>query len=274
MPVGARRRSPTWQQSLLLLVFGVVVGYPSCVNIRIWGGPVSRYQGLYILGFFVGAVAFLSGFASFLAIAVKAVTSPTGSGPGIAVPSRATPPQLFPGAAAKRAPVPSSAAAALTRLRITLAAVVTLACMVVLRDWGRPPLTSSYGRYYWLNAVLTLLLNQLPYAIALIRTWKVPDRAGLALAMVAGVTQVLVALFHDLRYTALWLGSWSWLSASLGVTAVVFACLAWRPFFSRKGDLGLVISIVFGFLAYTCLARIAVSILYSRELVWMSHASQ
>jgi hypothetical protein len=228
---------------------------------------------LYIFGFFAGAVAFLSGFASFLAIAVRAVTSPTGSGPGIAVPSRATPPQLFPGAA-KPAPVPSSAAAALTRLRITLVAVVTLACFVVLRDWGRPPLTSTYGRYYWLNAVLTLLLNQLPYAIALIRTWKVPDRAGLALAMVAAATQVLVALFHDLRYTALWLGSWSWLSASLGVAAVVFACLAWRPFFFRKGDMGLVISIVFGFLAYTCLARIAVSILYSRELVWMSHASQ
>jgi hypothetical protein len=274
MPVGARRRSPTWQQSLLLLVFGVVVGYPSCVNIRIWGGSVSPYQGLYILGFFSGAVAFLSGFASFLAIAVKAVTSPTGSRSAIATPSRATPPQLSPDAVGKRqASVPSSAGAALTRLRITLVAVVTLAFMVVLRDWGRPPLTSSYGRYYWLNALLTLLLNQLPYAIALIRTWKVPDRAGLALAMVAGATQVLVALFHDLRYTALWLGSLSWLSASLGIAAVVFACLAWRPFFSRKDDFGLLTSIVFGFLAYTWLARIAVSILYSRELVWMSRSS-
>jgi hypothetical protein len=263
MPVGTKRRSPTWQQSLLLLFFGVIIGYPSFVNLSLWGRPASQYQGLYIIGFFVGAVAFLSGFASFLAISVKAVTSPAGSRPAVAAPSRAS----------LQTAVPGSAAAALTRLRITLAAVVTLACIVFLRDWGRPSLTSSYGRYYWLNAFLTLLLSQLPFAIALVRIWKAPDRAGLALAMIVGAAQVLGVLFHDLPIEAL-LGSSSWLGASLGLAAVIFAYMAWKPFFSRKGDAGLLTSIVFGFFAYTWLTRIAVSILYSRELVWMSHTSQ
>jgi hypothetical protein len=279
MPVGSRRRSPTWQQSLLLLLFGAVVGYFSFVNLSIWGGSVSRYQGLYLLGFFVGAVAFLSGFASFLAIAARAVTSPTESRPAIDAPprastgatSRAAPAKLAPGAAVKlRASVPSGAAAVLTRLRITLVAVVTLACLAVLQDWGRPPLTSSYGRYYWLNAALTLLLSQLPYAIALLRTWNVPDRAGLALAIVASATQVLVTFFPPLQYTAVRLAPWSWLRALFALAAAVFACLAWRPFFSRKGDAGLLISMIFGFLAYTWIAQISLAILDSRELRWIS----
>jgi len=274
MPAGTRRRSPTWQQSLLLVIFGSVVGVPSCVGAShgMFGGTVSQYWVLYVAGSLAGAMAFISGFARFLAISVKAVTSPTGSPSAIAAPSRATSPQLLPDALVKgQASVQNSAAAALIRLRITLVAVVTFACIVALRDWGWPPLTSSYGRYYWLNEVLTLLLSQLPFALALIRTWKVPDRAGLALAIAAGATQILATFFADLRYTAAHLDSWPWLSSSLGLAAVVFAYLAWRPFFSRKGDVGLLISIVFGFLAYTWLMQISLAILYSREQRWITY---
>ena len=157
--------------------------------------------------------------------------------------------------------VAGGATATLSRLRMTLVAVVALACIVVLRDWGRPPLTSSYGRACWLRAVLTLLLSQLPTAVALIRTWKAPDRAGLALAIATGATQVLVTFFADLRYTALRLDPWPWLNASLGLAAVVFASWAWRLFFSRKRDIVLLISIFFGFVVYTALAQIALAIL-------------
>ena len=131
----------------------------------------------------------------------------------------------------RQARIPSSAAATLSWLRITLAAVVALACIVVLRDWGRPPLTSSYGRAYWLSAVLTLLLSQLPYAVALVRTWKVPERTGLALAIAAGATQVLGTFFVDLRYHVLRLDPWPWLSSSLGFAVVLLASLAWPPSF-------------------------------------------
>ena len=261
MLTGTKRRSPTWQQSLLLVFFGGVVGYACFENLDLWGNG-RQHQALYAIGLFAGIVAFISGIVSFLMIAGKAIASPT------AARSPAMPRQPLPKAVVERqASIPSSTAATLTWLRIALAAVVALACILVLRDWGRPPLTSSYGRGYWLSAVLTLLLSQLPYAVALGRTWKAPDRTGLALAIAAGVTQVLGTFFVDLRYHALRLDPWPWLSGSLGFAVVLLASLAWRPGFSRKGDVGLLISIFFGFVAYTALAQIGLAIFVHMHLV-------
>jgi hypothetical protein len=227
-----------------------------------------QHQALYGIGFFAGIAAFISGMVSFLAIAVKGVASPTGSGSAIAVRSPAMPRQPLPKAVVERqARIPSTAAPTLSWLHITLAAVVAVACFVVLRDWGRPPLTTSYGRAYWLSAALTLLLSQLPYAVALVRTWKVPDRTGLALAIAAGATQVLGTFFADLRYHALRLEPWPWLSGSLGFAVVLLASLAWRPFFSRKRDVGLLISIFFGFVAYIALAQIVLAIFARMHLL-------
>jgi hypothetical protein len=239
-----------------------------------WSGDVSQFRGLYVIGFLAGAMAFLSGFIGFVEIAVRAVTSPIESGTTIATPrlAQVAPAQISTHNVGQRqALLTRSPAAALTRLHVTLAAVVALATMVALRDWGWPALTSSYGRYYWLNRVLTLLLSQLPYAIAFIRTWKEPDRVGLALAAVAGATQVLVTLFTNLQYAASRPDPWPWLSASLGLAAAVLAYLAWRPLLSTKGDVDVLISIFFGFVAYTWLAQISLAILYSREQRWISY---
>jgi hypothetical protein len=262
---GIKGRSPTWRQPLLLVLCGLVIGYPSLNGAThgIWGGDVSPHQGIYVAVFFASAVAFISGFASFLSITVKALTSPVGSGPGNttrppASPGgdfRAAPPQVVLNAVANReAFIPSSAA--LTLLRLTLVAVICLANYLGLRDWGRPPFSSSYGRSYWLIVVLTLLLCRLPFAVALIRNWKVPDRAGLALAMGAGATDLLYLWDRSARSP--------WLSASFGLATVVLAYSVWRPSLSRRGDVGLLISIFFGFAAYTVLTRIVVVILASR----------
>jgi hypothetical protein len=247
--------------ALLLVVCGLVIGYPSFIGGThgIWSGDVSPHQGLYMLFFFASTVAFLSGFVSFLSIAAKAITSPAGSGPA-ATPPPASPgsvyrpacPQIVLDAVAHREVfMPSSAA--LTILRLTLIAVVCVAVFFALRDWGRPPLSSSYGRSYWLIAVLSLLLSQLPFAVALIRTWKVPDRAGLALAICAGAAELQYLWDRSARSPLL--------SASFGLAIVVLAYLEWRPSISRKGDVGLLISIFFGFVAYTALTRIAMVIL-------------
>ena len=267
MLAGTKRRSPTWQQSLLLVIIGGIVGYSCFVNLDIWGNG-RQHQALYVIGFCAGIVAFISGFLSFLAIAVKAVASPAGSGSAVAAQFPAMPRQpLRKAVVERRASLPSSAAATLSWLRITLAAIVALAFTVVLRHWGRPPLTSSYDRAYWLSAVLTLLLSQLPYAVALVRTWKVPDRTGLALAIAAGATQVLSSFFADLRYHALRLDPWPGLSGSLGLALVLLAFLTWWPFFSRKGDVGLLISIFFGFVAYTALAQMGLAIFARMHLL-------
>jgi hypothetical protein len=262
---GINNRSPTWQQARLLLLAGLVIGYPSLIGATrgMWGGDASPHQGLCAAFFFASAVAFLSGFASFLSITVKALTSPTGAELAAASPPPATPggvsraasPHIALDTIANRKAFISSSAA-LTILRLTLVAVVCLATYFVLLDWGRPPLSSSYGRAYWLIAVITLLLGRVPFAVALIRTWKVPDRAGLALAMIGGTADLLYLWDRSARSP--------WLTASFGLATVALAYFVWRPSLSRKGDVGLLISIFFGFAAYAALTRIAVLILASR----------
>lgn len=269
MPASTRRRSPTWKQSLLLVIVGGFVAHWSFENLDIWGsGHQPQAQVLYGIGFLAGGLAFISGFVSFLAIAAKALASPSESASAMTAGVAAMPRQSpATGALERWAPFPNSDADSRSWLRLTLVGVVTLACLVVLRHWGRPPLSSSYGRAYWLNIVLSLLLSQLPYAVALVRIWKVPDRAGLALAIAAGAIQVLGTFFADLRYQALRLDPWPWLSSSLAFAVILLASLAWRPFFSRKGDVGLLISIFLGFAAYTALAQIGLTLFARMHLL-------
>jgi len=59
-----------------------------------------------------------------------------------------------------------------------------------------------------------------------------------------------------------------WFNASLGLLVVVLAYLAWRTSPTRKQDLGLLISVVFGLLAFTVLAQIGLRILEYREQLW------
>jgi hypothetical protein len=269
---GTKRRSPTWQQSLLLLIFGLIVGYPSCVGVGqgMWGGA-SPHQGLYVVGAFVAAVAFIAGILGFLETSVRMLTSPPAVGPA-ATPSphasagpvsRATHPQLFPDAGVERTqPISSETTAALVRLRVALIGAIVLAAFDLWRSGG-PPLNSSYGQHYLVVSVIACVLGQVPFGVALLRTWSIPDRAGLALAMVAGAAQVLIplAFFNNLRYSSAAQGSWLWLSVFVGLTVVILAYIAWRPSFSRKGDAGILVSMLFGFLVYTEVAQIARSIL-------------
>jgi hypothetical protein len=73
---GTKRRSPTWQLALLLLIFGVVVGYPSFEHLNMWGGKTPDiFDGWDGLGAFVALMLFVSGCVSLLWIAVKAVAA-------------------------------------------------------------------------------------------------------------------------------------------------------------------------------------------------------
>jgi hypothetical protein len=74
----------------------------------------------------------------------------------------------------------------------------------------------------------------MPFAIALVRTWKGVDLVGFILAIVAGSAQIIFLLIPNLGYNAARLVAWPWLSALVGLALVVFAWLAWRPLFSLK----------------------------------------
>jgi hypothetical protein len=278
MSAATKRRFPTWQQALFLLVFGVIVGYPSCIEVGhgVWGGGSPQYQGFYVFCFFLAAVAFLAGFVSFVSITVKALVSPAQStryftpAPHSATApiSPATHPDLFLKAPAQLQTtiVPSHVGAALLRLRIALIAMLVLV-FIYLGPAGPYRLTTRYGRYLFLNATLAFLVSALPYVIALLRTWRVPDRAGLALAMVAGFVQVLTSWFLTDSRVRTELPKLATL-ASVGLLVLVLAYLAWRNSPTRTQDVGLLISVFFGVLAYTTLAQIGLAILVHREQLW------
>jgi hypothetical protein len=143
MPAGRKRRSPTCQQSLLLLIAGVVVGYPSWIGASHGMGSDDARQ-------FRGCMSSLSWPARWLSfqdssasceIAVRAVTSPIASGTAVAVPRpdpAATDQISTHNVVQHRASLMGSPAAALTRLHVTLAAVVALATVVALRTGDGP----------------------------------------------------------------------------------------------------------------------------------------
>jgi hypothetical protein len=71
----------------------------------------------------------------------------------------------------------------------------------------------------------------------------------------------------DLMLSAGTRPSWVLLDVMLGATVVVLACLVWRTSGWLKGDAGVIVSIVFGFLAYTVLWRIGLSIMAAHQHV-------
>jgi DNA-binding transcriptional ArsR family regulator len=121
MPAGRKRRSPTCQQSLLLLIAGVVVGFPSWIGASHGMGSDDARQ-------FRGCMSSLSWPARWLSfqdssasceIAVRAVTSPIASGTAVAVPRpdhAATDQISTHNVVQHRASLMGSPAAALTRL--------------------------------------------------------------------------------------------------------------------------------------------------------------
>lgn len=263
------KKSPvvTWQHSLALIIFGGVFGYWCFENMDIWGsGKVSPLRTFYPVGFLAAGTAFISGWISLLAIAIETVTSSVGIAANTGRPRLAVsgPPSFV-----KSPSMSRNSAENLIRLRIALFSAIALATLIVFREWGQPTLTTSYGRYYWLNRFLTLLVSEIPFAIALVRIWKGVDLIGFILTIVAGSAQIIFVLIPNLGYNGTRLAAWPWLTALVGLALIVFAWLAWRPLFSLKEGAGLLISIFFGFVAYTWLAQIALAILRNREQRWM-----
>lgn len=274
MVQGTRRRSPTWQQALLLLVIGIAIEYPCFEHLNIWGGrSPDKFDGWDLIGVFVGLILFISGCASFLLTAVKTVTSSSSSGPVEAAQSRAAagasarnslPQRPIDTGTKRHAIIPGSTT--LTGLCMTLVAAIAFVVLELLQRENRPSHSSMLGRYYLLHSGLSFLLSQIPCAVALIRIWREHDRAGIALAVFVGASQVLATLpfFALLRYSFAPYDFWPWLNASLGLAVVVFAILAWRAAPSREGDVGLLITMFFGLLIYTAIAQVTLQIIWSR----------
>ena len=262
-----RQRPVNLKLALSLVAGGIVVGYLSFENLNFWGGTSSRYQALWICGFFAGALAFVSGLLALLEIVFRLVTSsatpaqlPAQAGTG----GRHSNIRLTVAGApvGMRSDVSRTSAWGFHAFRFFLIALMLLACASGWH-WGGPSLNSAYGRSYWLGVLVTFLLNQLPYGISLARTWDGPERIGLGLAGVACVGQLLTLFISSLRYPATPPDPWPWLNGLVCVAVISLAGVAWSAL-PRRGDFGLLASILFGFAAYTTVAQVFVAALESR----------
>jgi hypothetical protein len=238
-----------WKASLLLVISGGVMGYLSFENWNIWGGGSIRYPGVWMVGFFIGAAIFLTGFISLAAIAIQLVASPTESAQIRSIKSteKGVPQPLWP----------------LQISRFSVSAIVVLASVSFWSLRG-PEIGSAYGRSYWICALATLVLSQLPYVISLARAWSAPDRIGLGIGVVSSLGQLLWEFFPSLRYPGAPPDPWPWLSIAVCMVVFAFGLFALRTFSVLRENVGSLISIVFGFTAYTIVAQIAVAILRFR----------
>src|SRR5258708_25691267 len=150
---------------LLLLVFGVVVGYPSFEHLDIWNKEPSP---IALLGCFASLLAFIAGCIGFLWIAAGLVTSPTISEHTAAMQSRPSPgaiphislPRLPPDAGINRSGT-APGSAALSGLCIALLAVIGMVVLELLQSENRPRHASIFGQYYLLHFGLSFVLSQL-----------------------------------------------------------------------------------------------------------------
>lgn len=262
MGVSARRGALAWRGALLLIFAGMLVGYVSFENLDIWGAGGRHYQLLWFLGFAVGSLAFISGCLAILSIALKALTSSRESR-GQPAPESAPVATRAHDTVVGRRPAGEGLSSRVPFLRTALLTIILFEALSIWR-WGAPSLASNYGKSYWLINVLGMLLTQVPFVVALVRVWGSPDRAGIALAVVSSAALVLFDVSAGIEHYVIPHEPWPWLAALAALIAIALGALAWRSEPARPSDNGLAISIAFGFVVYTVLARIALAILRAR----------
>ena len=274
-----KRRSITWQQALLLLLFGVVVGYPSFEHLDIWNkGP----SPIALLKLFAGLLAFIAGCIGFLWIAVRVVNITRHfrahcSHPVSFFNSGAIPAVFALSSAALLAP----ASIGMGLYPAQCSSVGSLHCRRGRHrissplnsssvERNRPSHASMFGRDYLLHFGLSFILSQLPYGVALIRIWKEHDRAGIALAGFVGATRIFATLpfFAVLRPRIRSIRLLAVAERFLGL-AVVSIWRSWRGAMlpCATVPLGLLISLFFGLLIYTAIAQLTLQSLWSRVRV-------
>jgi hypothetical protein len=276
MAARLKQRYPTWWQALILLGSGVVIAFSSCVGVLtgIGGGQSAQLGKLFTIGFFVGVAAFIVGLVLMLVVAIRALFFPQREPvlvpqvplqPG-GVISRATHPHLFPDAspdAAAVAQVAQPAAppapgdpTALVGLRVAIFASILYGTAELVRQAALPR-WSPYLHHYFLMSVAGFVLSQLPYVFVLVRTWRIPDRAAVALALAAGCAYSIfgTGFLVYWQYPAMRMNPTLWIGGALQLAIVVLALLVRKGATWRDGGFGLVVTFFFSMLIYAFLVR-------------------
>jgi hypothetical protein len=262
-----KQRFPRWWQALIIIAGGIVLGLSSCVGfLSMVGGPGGGGQVLPLLlaaGFFGGVIiAFIGCVLLLIAVArafVDAFREPAPSASLAAeAPLGVTPALASPGilgiTASREEPVLRQLQIALVVLMLLPAASVATSILIVLNRFRAYPsiflLLSGY------------VLSQVPYAFALARTRRGPDRIGISLAFAAScvfVAEGLLPLFHARGMLTFGRGPllffWPGLFLIGHVVVAVFAWRAGRLAPPEEGDLGLIGASFVGTILYLIVVR-------------------
>jgi hypothetical protein len=266
-----KQRFPRWWQALIIIASGIALGLSSCVGFlgtmnfsgRNTGGqalPLLLASGFFggILIAFVGCVLLLIALARVIvdSLRVPAVDTSLSIGAGATPGGAAALPQTsaFAVTAPPDQPILRQFQMALVVLMLLPVASIATSVLVVLNRYRPYP-----GIFLILS---TYVLSQVPYAFALARTRRGPDRLGIAIAFAASCVFFVEGLLPLFRFTGMLryspaAGLFFWPALFL-IGHVVVAVFAWRagqlsP--PDEGDLGLIVTSFAGVIIYLVVVR-------------------
>lgn len=263
MSEGTKRGFPRWWQALIILVSGIVIGLSSCAGflggINMSGrGNNGSLEFVLAAGFVAGGLIALAGFVLLLVAFARGIINLIALPPAAPGLAHALPISGAPSAAFSESQ-PSREQRILRQLQIAIVVLMLLPATGVATSilvlLNRP-----YALPSLLLIVVSYVLSQVPYGIALARTRRGADRLGIAIAFAASCVFFIegcLPFFNRSRMFAVTVGILSWPSLFLIGHAVV-AVFAWRagklsP--PEKDDLALIGGSFLGIVAYLVAIR-------------------
>jgi hypothetical protein len=266
---GRKQRFPSWGQALIILASGIVLGLSSCVgflgSLNINGArSTSQVLPLFLaMGFFGGIIiAFVGVVLLLIAVAravVNAIARPAvdpatsmsasiASAPVFAVPSASSLP-AYPSSDELR----QLQIALIVMMLLPAASIATSVLILVNRPRAWPSVVLI---------LVTYVMSQGPYAVALARTRRGPDRLGIAIAFAASCAffvEGLLPLFDTRRMFILGQGPllffWPGLFLIGHIVVAVFAWRAGQLAPAEEGDAGLIATSFLGVILYLVVVR-------------------
>lgn len=189
MPAQGKQRFPKWWQALILLVGGFVIFFSACAEgfKGLGGGSATTIpQNVLVTALMIGAGMFFVGAVLMLVVIVMAIVRAFRWQPASVAGQPGSIAGSVPGAASPHLPVVSpqqEEREILWRLRIAIIAVIVLASQAVFHLSFLLSRNSTIVSKYLGLLVVSYLLGQAPYVLALIRMARGADRLGIAVAM-------------------------------------------------------------------------------------------
>lgn len=226
-----KRKFATWWQALLLFVVGAAIAFASFASALsgMGGGGQHLPENLLIAGFLIGATMAVTGIVLgivvFILAMVRAFSSKPEPADGTLAPTDAD--ALISQVAVTRKPVDSEQSI-LWCLRIA----IIISMIVSATDFWIAFLAMNHrfgGSRYFEYLLVSYVLSEVPYVVALVLTARRADRVGVSTPLAASIFYLALWGWSAYRYLRLYSVVVRWaLTLILDVLVLVFAWQASR----------------------------------------------